>query len=169
MIITIKQCKCGLCNYACAIWQQSGELYEVDVIVNSYTLYRSLMAVGKKEFFSLVVLDFTLMCSLGVFKATHPLYFKLPDVQCPMRRTPLPHTHYHLLRVVCVESEVAVLTSWHQTGHLPPVGCFIPTSDASCQCSVIRKLKDDVVLVGGDTIIGEQGVEDGAEDEYQCV
>ena len=57
----IKQCKCEPCNNACAIWKykQSGQLYEIDVIVYSYLLVRSLIAVGKKEFFSLVLLDLT--------------------------------------------------------------------------------------------------------------
>ena len=35
---------------------------------------------------------------------------------------------------------VVVLSPWHQTDHLPPVGHFIPTSDASYHCSVICKL-----------------------------
>ena len=52
----------------------------------------------------------------------------------------------------------------HQTGHLPPVGCFIPASYASYHCGVVRKLQDGVVFVGGNTVMGEHGVEDGAED-----
>ena len=41
--------------------KQSGQLNEVDVIANSYPLFRSLMAVEKKELFSLLVLDLTLL------------------------------------------------------------------------------------------------------------
>ena len=75
-----------------------------------------------------------------VFEAALSLYFKLLDVQWPMRSPFLPFVHYHLLRLVRVEGEVVVPTPWHQTGHLPPVGHFIPTSDASYHCSVICKL-----------------------------
>uniref|UniRef100_A0A8C7ZLX1 rRNA biogenesis protein RRP36 n=1 Tax=Oryzias sinensis TaxID=183150 RepID=A0A8C7ZLX1_9TELE len=75
----------------------------------------------------------------------------------------LPHVHYHLLCLVCVEGEVVVLTPCHQTGHLPPVGCFVPASDASYHRGVVSELQDDVVLMRGRTVVGEQGVEDGAE------
>lgn len=44
-----------------------------------------------------------------VFKAAHPLHFKLPDKRWLMRCPPLPHVHYHLLRLVCVQGEVVVL------------------------------------------------------------
>ena len=70
-----------------------------------------------------------------VFKAAHPLYFKLPDVQWPMRSPLLPHVHYYLLCLVRVEGEVVVLTPLHQTGHLPPAGHFISASD----CCVVRE------------------------------
>ena len=56
------------------------------------------------------------------------------------------------------------MSSHHDTtGHLPPVGRFVPARDASYHCGVVRKLQDGVVYVGGDTVMSEQGVEDGAE------
>ena len=61
-----------------------------------------------------------------VFKAAHPFYFKLLDVQWLMRSPLLPHVHYYLLCLVRVEGEVVVLTPWHQTSHLPSVGRFVP-------------------------------------------
>ena len=64
----------------------------------------------------------------------------------------LPHVHY-LLCLVCVEGEIIVLTPCHKTGHLPSVGHFVPASDLSYHCSVVRKVQDDV----------EQCVEDGTE------
>ena len=99
-----------------------------------------------------------------IFETAHPLYFKFLDEQWPMRSPLLPHVHYHLLCLVRIEGEVVVLAPCDQTGHLPPVSCFVPASDASYHCGVICKLQDGVVLVGGDTVVGEQGVEDGAED-----
>ena len=39
--------------------KQSRQINGVDMTANSYLLFRSLMAVGKKEFFSLVGLDLT--------------------------------------------------------------------------------------------------------------
>ena len=45
-----------------------------------------------------------------VLEAAHPLYFKLPDEQWPMRTPFLPQVHYHLLGLVLVEGEVIVLT-----------------------------------------------------------
>ena len=48
-----------------------------------------------------------------------------------MRSPLLPHIHYHLLRPVCVEGEVVVLSPWHQICYLPPVGRFIPAGYTS--------------------------------------
>ena len=45
-----------------------------------------------------------------VLEAAHPLYFKLPDEQWPMRTPFLPQVHYHLFGLVLVEGEVIVLT-----------------------------------------------------------
>lgn len=53
-------------------------------------------------------------------------HFKLTDVQWLMSSPFLPHVHYHL-QLVHVEGEVVVLTPKHQTGHLPPIGCYVPT------------------------------------------
>ena len=70
-----------------------------------------------------------------------PRYLKLLTLSEWLMRCPLlPHVHYHLLRLVCVEGEVVVLTPSHQIGHLPPVGCFIPASDVSYHCGVLRRL-----------------------------
>ncbi len=99
-----------------------------------------------------------------VFEAAHPFHFKLPDEQWLMRSPLLPHVHYYFLHLISVEGEVVVRAPCHGTGHLPPVGCFVAASDASYHCGVIRKLQDDVVLMGGDTVVGEQGVEGWAED-----
>ncbi|XP_023815581.1 mucin-2-like isoform X1 [Oryzias latipes] len=83
-----------------------------------------------------------------IFEAAHSLLFQTPDKKRLIRVPPLlPHVHYHLLCLVCVEREVVVLTPSHQTGHLPPVGCFAPASDASYHSSVISKLQDDVFLL----------------------
>ena len=100
-----------------------------------------------------------------------PRYLKLctlstssPWMYCgSMRSLPLPHVHYYLFSLACVESEVVVLTPWHQTVHLPPLGDFVPLRYASYHC-VHPQHKHNVVLVGGDTVAGDQSVEDGAED-----
>ena len=57
---TVQICEC---NCACAKWSMyTWNSYEVEyVIVNTYLLLRSLKTVGKKEFFSLVLLDLTLL------------------------------------------------------------------------------------------------------------
>ena len=57
-----------------------------------------------------------------------------------MRSPLLPHVQHHLLCLVCVEGEVVVLTPWHQTGHLPTVGRFIPP--------VMHPMGDDCVYCG---------------------
>ncbi len=98
-----------------------------------------------------------------VFKAAHPLHFKISDKQWLMSSPLFPRVHYHLLCLVRVEGEVVVLTPCHKAGHLPPVGCFISASDPSYHCGVISKLHNDVVLVGGNTVMCEQYVEDGTE------
>ena len=96
-----------------------------------------------------------------VFEAAHPLYFKLPDVQWLMRSPLLPHVYYHLLRLVCVEGET-VVTPWHQTGHLPPAGCF--TLPVMHPITVVSSANFRMLLSSCNTVIGEQGAEDGAED-----
>ncbi len=73
------------------------------------------------------------------------------------------HVHYSLLCLVSVEGDVVVLTPCHKTGHLPPVGCFISASDPSYHCGVASELHNDFVLVGGNTVMCQQCVEDGTE------
>lgn len=48
----------------------------------------------------------------------------------------------------------------------PPLSCrhLVPSRDATDHCSVIRKLQYDVIFVGGDTVVREQGTEVGAEE-----
>ncbi len=43
------------------------------------------------------------------------------------------------------------------------VGCFISASYPSYHCGVISELHNEVVLVGGNTVMCEQCVEDGTE------
>ncbi len=98
-----------------------------------------------------------------VSKAVHPFYFKISDKQCLVSSSVLSHVHYSLLCLVSAEGEVVVLTPCHKTGHLPPVCCFISASDPSYHCGVASELHNDVVLVGGNTVMCEQCVEDGTE------
>lgn len=49
-----------------------------------------------------------------------------------------------------------MLTPCHQSALVSHIGCLISVSDAS--------YRDNFVLVGGHTVVGEQGVEDGTED-----
>jgi len=92
-----------------------------------------------------------------------PRYLKLLTLSTA-RSPRLPHIYYHLLHLVCIEGEIIFITPRHQTVHLPPVGCFILPSDAANHCIVISELQDNVILVSGDAVMGEQGAEDGAED-----
>ena len=99
-----------------------------------------------------------------VFEVVHPLNLKTSDEQWLMRPPLLPHVHNHLFGLVSVEGEVVVSTPRDQTVHLPPVVHLVSASDASNHGGVIGELNDGVVRVGSDAVVGEQGVEDGAED-----
>ncbi len=66
-----------------------------------------------------------------VFKSVHPLHFKLSDKQWLVSSPLFSNVHYYVLCLVRVEGEVVVLSPCHKTGHLPPVGRFIPASDPS--------------------------------------
>lgn len=97
-------------------------------------------------------------------KAAHLLHFQTLDKQQVKRVPLLPNVHYHRLCLVWVEGDVVVLTPCHQRGHLPPVSGLVPASDECYHGGVVSKLQEDVVLMTGHTVVGEQGVEDGTED-----
>lgn len=75
-------------------------------------------------------------------------------------RSPL-HVLCPLLCLVCVHVEGLVFTPSHQMAPVPPVGRFIPTSDASYHCGVTCRLLNDDIFVGGDAVTSEDGAEDG--------
>ena len=57
------------------------------------------------------------------------------------------------------------LLSWP---HLPvsdllPIGCLIVVGDQAYHCCVVRKLNDDVGVMLGHAVVGEQGLQEGTE------
>lgn len=88
-----------------------------------------------------------------MFKTTHALYFKLSDKQWLISSPLFPHIYYHLVRV---EGKVVVLTPCYKTGHLPPVGCFIPPVMSPITLVSLANFKMTLSLC-------EQCVEDGTE------
>ena len=65
--------------------------------------------------------------------------------------------------VVDVEWEVVSLTPHSECTHLHPVGCLVVFGNEAHYCCVICKLDDWVGGVHGHAVMGEQGVQEGAE------
>ena len=74
-----------------------------------------------------------------------------------------PWVNDHLLGLFCIQGEIIVLTPCHKFCHLSPIRRLGPTSDQSDDCSIVRELYDTVVVLGGHTVRGEEGVQQGTQ------
>jgi hypothetical protein len=74
-----------------------------------------------------------------------------------------PEVHDQLLRFVDLEGEVIFLAPLRQGPHLLPVSCLVIVGNKAYYCCVVCKLDDLVGGVHGHAVMGEQGVQEGAE------
>ena len=74
-----------------------------------------------------------------------------------------PEVHDHLNCYVDVECEVIFLTPHSEGPHLLPVGRLVIVGNQAYHCSVVWKRDDWVGGVRGHAVVGEKGVQEGAE------
>ena len=68
-----------------------------------------------------------------------------------------------IIAFVDVKGEAIFLAPLRQGSHLLPVGCLVIVSNQAYYCCIVCKLDDSVGGIRGHTVMGEQGVEKGAE------
>ena len=68
---------------------------------------------------------------------------------------PFPVVHDQLLCLSHIEGEVVVLAPHCQVSDLH-IGCLFIVGDQAYHCCIVRKLNDDVGVVLGHTVVGEQ-------------
>lgn len=74
-----------------------------------------------------------------------------------------PVVHDQLLSFVDIEGEVIFLAPLRQRTNLLPVDCLVVVGNQAYHCHVISKLYDRVGVMRGHAVMGEQGVQEGAE------
>nr|AAM55226.1 CA protein [Schistosoma japonicum] len=93
----------------------------------------------------------------------YPLHYCPVDVDRGVLPLLFPEVHNHLLCFVDVECEVIFLTPHSEGPHLLPVGRLVVVGNQAYHCSVVCKLNDSVGGVHGHAVVGEQGVQERAQ------
>jgi hypothetical protein len=87
----------------------------------------------------------------------HLLHYSPVDENGGMLSPPFTVVHNHLLCLDHVEGEVVILAPHSQV-----------SGDQAYHCCVVGKLNDGVRVVPGHEVMGEQGVQEGAEHTPLC-
>lgn len=100
----------------------------------------------------------------NVFQAGNHLHSYAVNVERRGYSARLPKVHDHLLGFIDVEDEVVLLAPQSQTLYLLPVCHLVLVGDEPHHCCVISELHYEVAIIGSSAVVGEQFVEQRAED-----
>ena len=85
------------------------------------------------------------------------------DVNRGLFVPPFHVVHNQLLSLAQVDGEIVVLAPHCQVSELLPIGCLIVVSDQAYHRRVVNNLNDGVGVVCYFTVVGEEGVQQGAK------
>ena len=92
-----------------------------------------------------------------------PLHFRPIDVNGGVFGPLFPIVHNQLLCLAHIEGEVVALAPHCLVSDLLPIGWLIVGGDQAYHCCVVSKLNDDLGVVLGHAVVGEQGVQEGTK------